>query len=53
MLNVRNIYGTVTPGVLAAAGAIVWTAALGLAQAQTNELVALVQIYQALGGGWQ
>jgi alcohol dehydrogenase (cytochrome c) len=32
MLNVRNIHGTVTLGVLAAAGAIVWTAALGLAQ---------------------
>jgi outer membrane protein, multidrug efflux system len=30
-----------------------FSAALGLAQAQTNELVALVQIYQALGGGWQ
>jgi outer membrane protein, multidrug efflux system len=28
-------------------------AQLGLAQAQGNELVALVQIYQALGGGWQ
>lgn len=30
-----------------------FTAELGLAQAQGNELVALVQIYQALGGGWQ
>ncbi len=30
-----------------------FTAELGLAQAQTNELVALVQLYQALGGGWQ
>jgi len=29
------------------------TAELGLAQAQGNELVALVQLYQALGGGWQ
>lgn len=28
-------------------------AELGLAQAQANELVALVQIYQNLGGGWQ
>ena len=28
-------------------------AELGLAQAQGNELVALVQLYQALGGGWQ
>jgi outer membrane protein, multidrug efflux system len=28
-------------------------AELGLAQAQSHELVALVQIYQALGGGWQ
>jgi outer membrane protein, multidrug efflux system len=26
---------------------------LGLAQAQGNELLALVQLYQALGGGWQ
>ncbi|MGA7293101.1 MAG: efflux transporter outer membrane subunit [Terriglobales bacterium] len=26
---------------------------LGLAQAQANELIALVQLYQALGGGWQ
>jgi multidrug efflux system outer membrane protein len=30
-----------------------FSAALGLAQAQANELIALVQIYQALGGGWQ
>jgi multidrug efflux system outer membrane protein len=30
-----------------------FTAELGLAQAQGNELIALVQIYQALGGGWQ
>jgi outer membrane protein, multidrug efflux system len=30
-----------------------FTAELGLAQAQGNELVALVQVYQALGGGWQ
>jgi outer membrane protein, multidrug efflux system len=29
------------------------SAELGLAQAQANELIALVQIYQALGGGWQ
>lgn len=28
-------------------------AELGLAQAQLNELLALVQIYRALGGGWQ
>jgi outer membrane protein, multidrug efflux system len=26
---------------------------LGLAQAQGNELIALVQLYQALGGGWR
>jgi outer membrane protein, multidrug efflux system len=30
-----------------------FSAELGLAQAQANELFALVQIYQALGGGWQ
>lgn len=30
-----------------------FSAALGLAQAQGNELIALVQVYQALGGGWQ
>jgi outer membrane protein, multidrug efflux system len=30
-----------------------FTAELGLAQAQSNELVGLVQLYQALGGGWQ
>ena len=30
-----------------------FSAELGLAQAQANELIALVQIYQALGGGWQ
>jgi multidrug efflux system outer membrane protein len=30
-----------------------FSAALGLAQAQANELLATVQIYQALGGGWQ
>ena len=29
------------------------TAELGLAQARGNELTALVQLYQALGGGWQ
>lgn len=28
-------------------------AQLGLAQAQGNELVALIDVYQALGGGWQ
>ena len=28
-------------------------AELGLAQAQDNELIALVQLYQALGGRWQ
>jgi multidrug efflux system outer membrane protein len=30
-----------------------FTAELGLAQAQGNELIALVQLYLALGGGWQ
>jgi multidrug efflux system outer membrane protein len=30
-----------------------FTAELGLAQAQFNELQALVQLYRALGGGWQ
>ena len=30
-----------------------FTAELGLAQAQGNELIALVELYQALGGGWQ
>jgi outer membrane protein, multidrug efflux system len=30
-----------------------FSAELGLAQARLNELLALVQIYQALGGGWQ
>lgn len=30
-----------------------FTAELNLAQAQANELLALVQVYQALGGGWQ
>jgi multidrug efflux system outer membrane protein len=30
-----------------------FNAELSLAQAQGNELVALVQLYQALGGGWQ
>jgi len=30
-----------------------FAAELGLAQAQLNELLALVQIYNALGGGWQ
>ncbi|MGB8063521.1 MAG: efflux transporter outer membrane subunit [Candidatus Sulfotelmatobacter sp.] len=29
------------------------TAELGLAQARGNELTALVQLYQALGGGWE
>jgi outer membrane protein, multidrug efflux system len=30
-----------------------FSAQLTLAQAEGNELVALVQLYQALGGGWQ
>ena len=30
-----------------------FTAELGLAQAQGNELISLVQLYQALGGGWE
>jgi outer membrane protein, multidrug efflux system len=30
-----------------------FSAELGLAQAQGNELIALVQLYQALGGGWE
>jgi multidrug efflux system outer membrane protein len=30
-----------------------FSARLGLAQAQLNERVALVQIYNALGGGWE
>jgi multidrug efflux system outer membrane protein len=30
-----------------------FAAELGLAQAQANELAALVEIYRALGGGWQ
>lgn len=30
-----------------------FSAELGLAQARLNELLALVQIYRALGGGWQ
>ena len=30
-----------------------FAAELNLAQAQANELLALVQVYQALGGGWQ
>jgi multidrug efflux system outer membrane protein len=30
-----------------------FSAELGLAQARGNELIALVQLYQALGGGWE
>ena len=30
-----------------------FSAELGLVQAQLNELLALVQLYQSLGGGWQ
>ncbi len=30
-----------------------FNAELGLAQAEGNELIALVELYQALGGGWQ
>jgi len=30
-----------------------FSAELGLVQAQLNELLAVVQLYQALGGGWQ
>ena len=34
-------------------GTRTFAAELGLAQAQLNELLALVQLYNALGGGWQ
>jgi multidrug efflux system outer membrane protein len=30
-----------------------FAAELGLAQTRRNELLALVQLYRALGGGWQ
>jgi outer membrane protein, multidrug efflux system len=30
-----------------------FTAELGLVQAQLNEMLALVQLYKGLGGGWQ
>src|SRR2546422_11541246 len=30
-----------------------FSAELGLVQAQLNELLALVQVYRALGGGWE
>ena len=30
-----------------------FSAELGLAQAQLNELLALVEVYKALGGGWE
>ena len=30
-----------------------FSAELAVAQAQGNELIALVQLYQALGGGWE
>ena len=30
-----------------------YSAELNLAQARANELIALAQIYQALGGGWE
>jgi len=30
-----------------------FSAELGLAKAQLNELLALVQLYRALGGGWE
>ena len=30
-----------------------FSAELGLAQARLNELLAMVQLYSALGGGWQ
>jgi multidrug efflux system outer membrane protein len=30
-----------------------FSAELGLAQARLNELLALVQLYESLGGGWQ
>ena len=30
-----------------------FSAELNLAQANGNELLALVQLYQSLGGGWQ
>lgn len=30
-----------------------FSAELALAEAQGNELIALVQLYEALGGGWE
>jgi multidrug efflux system outer membrane protein len=30
-----------------------FSAELGLIQAQLSELLSLVQVYRALGGGWQ
>jgi multidrug efflux system outer membrane protein len=30
-----------------------FSAELALAQAQLNELLSLVQVYRALGGGWE
>jgi multidrug efflux system outer membrane protein len=30
-----------------------FTAELNLAQTKRNELLAIVQLYKALGGGWQ
>jgi multidrug efflux system outer membrane protein len=30
-----------------------FSAELGVVQARQNELLALVQLYEALGGGWQ
>jgi len=30
-----------------------FSAELGLVQAKLNELLTLIQLYEALGGGWQ
>ena len=34
-------------------GRVTFSAELNLAQAQRNELLALIKLYKALGGGWQ
>ena len=49
----HKIVRTVTQSLTADADRDLFNAELNLAQTKRNELLSLVQLYKALGGGWQ
>jgi multidrug efflux system outer membrane protein len=53
LVNLRYKAGTASYLEVLDANTRFFTAELGLAQAQLNELLAMVELYRALGGGWQ